>query len=125
MTKREEYNKSKSIRATIVGSRAWLHNKCSGIRARAKRKNIEYNLKVQDMALICANREGLCPYCERQMMEGDKSLKPTFDRLDNSKGYIVGNVLLVCMQCNLQKSHLSKKQIINLYNLIMKNGESN
>jgi G:T-mismatch repair DNA endonuclease (very short patch repair protein) len=38
-------------------------------------------------------------------------LAPSVDRLDNSKGYIKGNVVLICWRCNNLKSDSSIEKL--------------
>lgn len=42
----------------------------------------------------------------------------TLDRIDNSKGYIKGNVAIISHKANRMKSDLTLQQIENLYNYV-------
>ena len=105
-----KHSQDRARRSKIIGSRTWLNNnKRASLRDRARKRGLEFNLKTQDLADIYKNFNGLCPYCNKQMNNDIKKLKPVVDRIDNSKGYIVGNCVLVCWKCNSQKLGLIKR----------------
>jgi hypothetical protein len=89
------------------------------VKTKCKSRNIDFDLKLDDIVKIYSNFEGLCPYCENKMIADDEKKKPSLDRIDNSKGYVQNNCLLVCLECNHQKHYLSKKQIINMYKYLV------
>lgn len=51
----------------------------------------------------------------------ERGITPSLDRIDNSKGYIPGNIAVISYDANRYKSNLSLEQIQNLYNYTRKN----
>lgn len=79
----------------------------------AKKRFKEFNLTLEDLKQIWEQQAGICPYT------GLKLKLPTYtkckniwyraslDRIDSSKGYIVGNVQFVSTPINFMKSTMS------------------
>jgi hypothetical protein len=122
---REKYHKARKIKY----SRAWFLCRIRFTKARARRTGRDFNLTFDEFQKIFDNRDKPCPYCKRDIVI------PSVDRIDNNKGYIRGNCILVCKNCNsmkkqknisqfntdlLQKREISLSVLISL--LIIKNG---
>ncbi len=83
----------------------YYNNKCS-----AKRRWHFWNLRKQDFKSITQMN---CFYCDiepRQIFYG-KNLYGDYtyngvDRINNSRGYALGNVVPCCKQCNIMKSRM-------------------
>jgi hypothetical protein len=96
-------NKCKSCRekAEIIDSNRLSHSdrfnindKISEIKNRARKHNIDFKLtdeKVKELV------NGTCKYCGIKPEEG---YFLGIDRIDNNKGYILGNVQTSCWRCN-------------------------
>lgn len=56
-----------------------------------RKKDRENNLTRDDIKKIIVSG---CEYC------GEKKLRMTLDRIDNSKGHVIGNVIGACLRCN-------------------------
>lgn len=69
------------------------------LRGRCKRYNREFNLTIEQYESI---RKLPCHYCKVQL---PKSNAPSLDRINNSKGYTIENVLPCCTECNTKKSN--------------------
>lgn len=61
-------------------------------KASDKKHNREYNLTIEYIAELIKNP---CTYCE------ETNLQMTLDRMNNSLGHIIGNVVPACIRCNL------------------------
>lgn len=71
-------------------------------RKRAKAKNLEYNLTKDDIVI-----PNICPVLGLKLEVGDgkrQANSPSIDRIDNSKGYIVGNVAIISLRANCLKN---------------------
>lgn len=71
-------------------------------RSRAKRKGIEFRIGVADITV-----PDRCPVFGTVLVVGDGGVSknsPTIDRIDNSKGYVPGNVVVVSFRANTIKS---------------------
>lgn len=97
-------------------------------RMQAQRRNIEFKLKQKDFLQII-NED--CFYCGSEhsnrevTSSGHVLIYNGIDRLDNTKGYVLGNVVPCCRFCNQMKSDLSydlfANQIKKIYEHILTN----
>ena len=66
---------------------AEIYRKC---RYRAEQRGIEFNLELSDIVI-----PEICPILEVPLVFGNKEnyeYSPSIDRIDNSKGYVKGNI---------------------------------
>ena len=82
----------------VQGSYNWFYKRLEKIKKRAKDKGLEFNLNVAELKRIKESAE--CYYCKT------KTDVITLDRLDNDKGYIIGNIMPVCYICNKLKGQI-------------------
>lgn len=84
----------------------------------AKRKGLEFSIPFENFVDIISLN---CFYCDSEpkniKIEG-KIRKTTFkyngiDRMDNSKGYIIGNIVPCCKMCNMAKNDMSIEKFLN------------
>jgi len=83
---------------------------------RAKKNKLEFNLTEED--IIIPNR---CPILDVPLIkskEKQKSNSPSLDRIDNTKGYIKGNVRVISLKANSLKNNMTLFQIEALYNYV-------
>lgn len=72
---------------------------------RAKTNDLAFNIEQSDIVV-----PECCPFCEKKLLRGPKitNASPSLDRLNNLKGYIKGNILVICYQCNgTKRDHTS------------------
>ncbi len=84
-------------------------------KSRAKRKNILFNLSIDEFTVI-VNKS--CYYC------GEFSKNKNFcgiDRLDSNGCYTIDNCVSCCRECNIMKNTLSKKEFFDKIKRIFKN----
>lgn len=94
-------------------------------RERAKKRNLEIDITVDDIIL-----PKKCPILEIPLSPGnqyDYLSSYSLDRIDNSKGYIKGNIRVISTLANIMKNSASNEQLItfskNILNYI--NSENN
>lgn len=76
----------------------------------AKDRNLEFNLTFQDIKRLLSTKH--CFYTGLELNNDEKSQNQrTFDRVDNSKGYIRGNVVVCTKEFNGLKGCLTVEQI--------------
>ena len=78
-------------------------------RARARRKGLAFDLKPGDLAVPTR-----CPVLGIELRVGGRGFtdcSPTVDRIDNSKGYVVGNVLVVSWRANRIKADATAEEL--------------
>lgn len=73
-------------------------------KTRAKRKGLAFDISIEDIIIPES-----CPILK------SKLIKPSLDRLDNSKGYVKGNIRVISFYANTVKNSLSIEEIKNLY----------
>ena len=102
------FKRTKSVRAYLN----YLRSK-----AKARKKGGEV-ISLDALELMWTVQNGLCALTKWPMtMELDNGTVATncsIDRIDSSKGYIVGNVQLVCRAANVAKHDLTTADFINL-----------
>ncbi len=83
------------------------------VKSRAKRKGLEFNIDVTDIII-----PEFCPILGVKLVKGDGIIhrySPSLDRINNSKGYIKGNVAVISQTANSIKKELSLDEIEKLY----------
>jgi len=76
---------------------------------RAKLANLEFSITRHDFFL-----PKLCPLLGIKLVVGNRKVteqSPTLDRIDNTKGYIPGNVWIISYKANTIKSNASLKEL--------------
>jgi len=78
-------------------------------KSRAKKKGIEFNIDLSDMTVppVCPVFGTPFSYGER----GDCPDAPSLDRIDNSKGYVKGNVCVISNRANKVKGDASLSEL--------------
>lgn len=86
------------------------------IKTRAKRKNISFDIEVED--IIVPNE---CPILKIPLHYECRENTPSMDRIDNSKGYIKGNIQIVSYKANTMKNSASPKELTEFAKWILDN----
>jgi hypothetical protein len=109
-------NKEK-IKNRNHGYRRLPSGRYNRIKAKAKARGIEFVPTFQEYSEIIKNP---CKYCGGLLPEVGGGL----DRIDSSKGYILGNVVPCCQNCNMAKGALSVQDFFShteaIYNYSIK-----
>ena len=85
------------------------------IKSRALKNNLDFNLDIEDIIIPV-----LCPYLQVPLIYKDKNFTPSIDRIDNTKGYIKGNIEVISLLANKMKNIASKEQLIIFSESILK-----
>lgn len=122
-----------NLRRLPVGL-ASMRSRMRGYKRNAKIKGIEYNLTESQFAEITQKN---CHYCnakpnnisKTEFNNGDYKYNG-IDRIDNSKGYLIDNIVPCCITCNYAKGTKTmqefKNWVINIYDtMINKEGDTN
>lgn len=89
--------------------------------ANAEQRNLEFNLSLAAVKKLL--KQDRCFYTGvhvRSDVGATHPHKKTFDRVDASKGYIKGNVVVCSHRFNVKKGSLTVKDIELLHNLLVK-----
>lgn len=94
-------------------------------KSRAKEKSLEYNLNEVYLLDKFKEQDGKCALTNITMTyflggKGKIHTNISADRIDSSKGYIKGNIQLVCHIINIMKTDLTMEELINYSSLIIK-----
>lgn len=85
---------------------------------RAESKNIDFNLDESDIII-----PKICPILEVPLIIGTKGnyeYSPSIDRIDNTKGYIKGNVQIISKKANSMKNSASQEELIKFCKNILR-----
>jgi hypothetical protein len=85
----------------------------------AKKRNLKFNLTIKQFRNLTKSN---CYYCDREphrIIKGQGKTSGDYiftgiDRIDNSKGYAVKNVVPCCFDCNNAKKTLSQNDFLEL-----------
>ncbi len=112
------YRKSDKGRDILLKSSKKHRNSTSGKyyygKWEAKKRNIEFLLTFEEYSKIIENKN--CYYaCGNNISDTCLSL----DRVDNNKGYIVGNVVPCCINCNrLKNEFITGEEMFKIVELL-------
>lgn len=94
---RERYHKKKKLHQSYYKT---PKGKFSQYTSNAKRRKLKFGLTFEQFKELI---EGNCVYCGNGNNNG-------IDRIDNSKGYVKGNVVTCCANCNWFKQEATQKE---------------
>lgn len=112
--KLQQKNKKLKFKINETNKYIWIRAKL-----RAKRLNINFNLQESDVVIPFT-----CPIfgIELKVNEIKRDINsPSIDRINNTLGYIKGNILIVSWKAN----HIKNDATLNEMNLILKNFNKN
>jgi hypothetical protein len=85
---------------------------------RAVENNLPFNITIEDIVIPDKCPLLNCPF--RKGGKHDKWYSYSLDKIDNSKGYIKGNVQVITYLANTMKSKASKEELIEFAKNILK-----
>ena len=87
----------------------------------AKARGLEFNLEIDDITI-----PEVCPYFNVPLNTwGESNYVPSIDRIDNSKGYIKGNIQIISYLANKMKHTATPEQMLTFAKAVIKLYESN
>ena len=78
-------------------------------KTRSKASGLEFNLELTDIVI-----PELCPVFKVPFITGDTDLTPSIDRIDPTKGYIKGNIIIISNKANRIKSNATPEEIMQV-----------
>ena len=97
-------------------------------RDRSKYHNIDFSLSLDDIKNLWVEQNGTCALSGIKMtyelQNGRTPTNVSIDKIDRTKGYVTGNIQLVCMACNQMKSDLSEDEMYQFCKKIVEHYES-
>jgi hypothetical protein len=91
------------------------------------KKRAEVTVTVDDLLEIYDNQLGLCALSGIKLTWSQGKWLPTsisMDRIDNSKGYVHGNVRLVCASVNSFKGTMNDDELLKMADVLVRNMQS-
>ena len=86
------------------------------------RRSFDFSIDLEHLLLLWKNQNGLCAYSKLPLtIEANQQNIVSLDRIDSSKGYVVGNVQLVCRAINEMKMDRTENMFIYLCSLVSQN----
>ena len=101
---------------SVLGSDAFFTDRLSTLRVRAKEKSFDFNLTKQYLKDIYPE-DNKCPALGIEFKvgtEGGRATSPSVDRIDNSKGYIKGNIIWVSSLANMIMTSATPQQVLDV-----------
>lgn len=90
---------------------------------RSKNEGVVFNLEVQDIEV-----HSNCPVCNVEMKvsskKGGTTSSPTLDKIIPEKGYVKGNIAVICKLCNSTKGSGSAELHRKIADYIEKNSKN-
>lgn len=94
---------------------AFLEERFRRVKGRAKAEGLDFTFTKEEWKEIYNRQEGKCFYTDKKMLTGHGlgSFPETLsaDRIDNTKGYVKGNVVFCCRRVNTIKSNLTLEEL--------------
>lgn len=98
--------------ATVIGS---LENKRKQALYRSRRRGGEFNITIDDLLNQLDKQNWQCAITGDTMTaisgQGNVPSNISIDKIDPKKGYVVGNVQLVCHYANVMKQNCTQEQL--------------
>ena len=100
------------LSSTIRGLCMRIRKDC---RNRAVKRKLDFNITTEYLLKLLEECNYTCPVFKNKFIidskEKDRNFKASLDRIDNSKGYIEGNVMWISWKANTMKSNATKKEL--------------
>lgn len=113
----EKFAADPSIRERIrLASREWMSNNpeqrmLKQARDSSKQRNLEFNITLEDIIIPTH-----CPYLGVELTTlmgvGRDNNRVSLDRIDNSKGYVKGNVQVISSKANFMKRDATIEELL-------------
>lgn len=122
-TNKKYYNKEKALKLTKLYLKTnYVQRLLYSAKARAKKRGLEFTIEPKDIQLT-----DNCPYLGIPFTniygKGRIKTNLSLDRIDNTKGYIPGNVEVISLQANIMKNDASREELIAFAKTILKKYE--
>lgn len=97
-----------------------LKNLCTKARGRSK----EFSINTSDLLDVLIKQNGQCAYTKLPLLATANQFNTiSLDRVDSSKGYVVGNVQLVCTAINKMKQEYTEEMFFLFCLLVTQNNK--
>jgi hypothetical protein len=120
--KKTQAQKVKEYTETLKGRLGLLTR---GAKRSAKVKGFTFDISVEDVLACWLAQEGRCKYTgwEMSTITGDNRLV-SIERIDNTKGYLKDNFILVCWCTNRARNTLDLEFFVEMCNAVVQHHKS-
>lgn len=89
-----------------------LHRLIAQNRKKAAKRNIIFSIKKSHLQIAYDKQRGICPLTgiKLRFAPGLNMRNASLDRIQPSKGYVPGNIRLVCWWANIARSNMTDVQ---------------
>ena len=114
----------------IVEARRFLGVTVSKTRYSAREiRDLDFDIDIDYIMQLLGQQQGKCALTGWDLeftrggdWDGKNPRGATMDRINSSRGYVRGNIQLVCGMPNVIKSHLDRNTFVELCKAVAKNG---
>jgi hypothetical protein len=104
------------------GHKDWVTNnilnyRLVSARNRAKYKNLEFNITLNDLEELFKTQNNICPYSGLELThsyDGNKFNTISLDRIDSNKGYTKDNIQIISSLVNEMKNSLDNNDFLHM-----------
>lgn len=96
----------------------------------SKKRNQDYDIDIPFLSQLWEQQGGICPFTKQKLILRTHAyqtkispFQASLDRLDNSKGYIKGNVRFVSLMFNYARNIFSDSDVIDFCNRVANNNK--
>lgn len=121
----EEYHRKRCLQRNESKRKNFIHNMWKSAQKRAQKHGLSFNIEETDIVI-----PSICPILEvpfKYGTKGDYKYSPSIDRIDNTKGYIKGNIQVISSLANTMKNAASFEELqkfcTNILRYSLSNGE--
>lgn len=82
---------------------------------RAKQSNLDFSIDIEDIHI-----PNQCPVLQTKFIWKDKEYAASLDRIDNTKGYIKGNIQVISKKANRMKNNATLSELLLFSQWMMK-----
>lgn len=91
-------------------------------KSRARLREVEFDIEVSDIKI-----PDVCPYLgtplTRIQGHGRQDTNPSLDRVDNSKGYVKGNIEIISDKANRMKNSATPEELVTFAKVVLSRHE--
>jgi hypothetical protein len=123
----KECTKSTSSRNRISYTPLYKRDVISRLKSlctKAKCRTKEFNIIDQDLIDLWGKQNGQCAYTKLPLLAAANQFNTlSLDRVDSGKGYVVGNIQLVCAAINKMKQEYTEEMFLLFCLLVTQNNK--